>query len=1226
MSEQKSPEIFKKLLQFMALMDSFHDFAQGERVPGGPIDKKELFRLLNINNRLEIESNEYFSKGFTNDNNLIDGRTRGLVNRSSGGFEEGITKFLDGHWGNERGSLDDDYKVHNSLYWDKWNLDETKKQTIAAQVLEKGYWTEENEISYTGNRPKLIIWKKDDIENFNKIIEEQLIKIFGPDRELVFDYSAFNSKITKSLEKQGYIFKVSDSTMWDPATRKDATTGDDGEKIINNKPTSSEPQKYIYNTLYPYDIEPDEFGTENTQFCTNSKIKLLGINRGKGIGEIYPGKLIDFQKGRSVSQLGKFIRSQQNRRANILAKKKAQKNDSLETVFLDEDESKIGDFSPDEYNCNALDMKRSGDWGQVAYAKEYGGIFYSGDRMAIMYAIIQKCPYVFTGSILMIDGVKYSRMIIDPGVFDPKKFLETGIQDVNIFYTENIEILNKIYNCLSNTNNNPFNILITALNKLKTDLLESITRNYENIADNEGKKDRFEKYLTKFGGKIIKLFQMVNFIKVLEILSDDQYNLAKLLSEGISVDEDIYKNPIEKYYLINFTNFNLTYKLSIIDFFNHICDDLTPDLKYDESIESIDLLNPNIFRWSNRDDGKDILEDYKLTLHYNDELLYDKLKTLFSYFNELDATEYSLTLYSEDSFDFDAASILLAMIKNEYSELIKLFNNLPNYSVFTILNHLYTSNKNILNKMMDNSQLGLYTIYNIESKLSDLIQYEINSSNVNEKIYSEYISYYIHKYLFLPIYFVPYIISNDISKKSILDNIFTVEERSGKQYPKNGKIPINDLGLWQYYQKRGETYNTPFFRIGANTTDAGEGWFGDFVSESNIINLLNANSGVSQNNQLGLLYTILSYIVNISHCDIHECTKDIDINVFYKNYKNTKKEGFQYGLNNNTFKLRANKSNKKNKEILGRYIKSITNSSNLENSETIDIVNQIIESRSGILEEIDSSEIITTIDETIQILLEDNPIFNENDYERIIIPEIYPVTKEVDNTDRNKVYHLVLVEFFKLLKQAYILKSEHSNLTSEEEKFNWIVCDLKIELVKTTIYSIICHMPKRFTELGLTTLIKDIYDEFEPDNTDNTNYDIDSTTTNIYPNKEDLKGKINRIKENFKDIIIKIFNRQIMYIENNDQVIDNKLITIFDKIHNKLHNIHFIYNSFTYKNYYRNYKIINRNTSEKPIFKNKCTYDEDLDANIFSSNNNIIEILQLCNKDGINDILKKKHK
>merc|ERR1711871_325042 len=396
-------------------------------------------------------------------------------------------------------------------------------------------------------------------------------------------------------------------------------------------------------------------------------------------------------------------------------------------------------------------------------------------------------------------------------------------------------------------------------------------------------------YLTKFGGKIIKIFEMVNFIKVQEILSDGQYNLAELLSRGISDDEDIYKNPIQKYYSINFAKFNLPYKLSIKDFFNSLCSNLTPDLNYDDSIESIDILNPDIFQWSNRDDRKDILSNYRLTLHYSDELLYDKLKTLFSYFNDLDGNDYSLTLYSEDSLDFDTSSILLAMIKNDYSELIKLLNNLPNYSVFSLINQLYRRDKTLLNRMLDDSKFGLYTIYNIESKLSDLIQYEINSSNVNEKIYSEYISYYIHKYLFLPIYFIPYIISDEMEKGSILDNIFKVEERKGKQYPKNGKIPIDNLGLWQYYIKRGETYNTPYFRIGANTTDAGEGWFGDFVSESNIINLLNNNSGVSQHNQLGLLYTILSYILNISHCDIHECTKDIDINVFYKNYKNTKK-------------------------------------------------------------------------------------------------------------------------------------------------------------------------------------------------------------------------------------------------------------------------------------------------------------------------------------------------
>ena len=42
-------------------------------------------------------------------------------------------------------------------------------------------------------------------------------------------------------------------------------------------------------------------------------IRLLGIKNGKGVGEIYQGKLIDFKKGRSVVQLGKFIRS-----ANII--------------------------------------------------------------------------------------------------------------------------------------------------------------------------------------------------------------------------------------------------------------------------------------------------------------------------------------------------------------------------------------------------------------------------------------------------------------------------------------------------------------------------------------------------------------------------------------------------------------------------------------------------------------------------------------------------------------------------------------------------------------------------------------------------------------------------------------------------------------------------------------------------------------------------------------------
>merc|ERR1712072_1197608 len=128
--------------------------------------------------------------------------------------------------------------------------------------------------SYTGNSPKLIIWRKDDMAAFDKIVKEEITNVFGPDRELVFDYSTFNKKITTIFEENGYKFKVSDATLWDPATRKDATTGDDGEKIYNNNPTNPDnSNQTIFNTLYPYDdIGPDTNNKEHSnlksQFCT----------------------------------------------------------------------------------------------------------------------------------------------------------------------------------------------------------------------------------------------------------------------------------------------------------------------------------------------------------------------------------------------------------------------------------------------------------------------------------------------------------------------------------------------------------------------------------------------------------------------------------------------------------------------------------------------------------------------------------------------------------------------------------------------------------------------------------------------------------------------------------------------------------------------------------------------------------------------------------------------
>ena len=179
---------------------------------------------------------------------------------------------------NDDGKLESEFIVPNSLYWSKWNL-ESHYEQIEKNCQNNGYWSiSETDPSYTGNRSKLIIWKKDDMEAFEKIIDSELVKIFGPDRELVFDYSAFNSEITKKLEEKGYIFKVSDSTMWDPATRKDATLGDDGELIINPKPTSSNKNKYIYNNSFPYDDEQIKESADNAlfnnhmvQFCSNQE-------------------------------------------------------------------------------------------------------------------------------------------------------------------------------------------------------------------------------------------------------------------------------------------------------------------------------------------------------------------------------------------------------------------------------------------------------------------------------------------------------------------------------------------------------------------------------------------------------------------------------------------------------------------------------------------------------------------------------------------------------------------------------------------------------------------------------------------------------------------------------------------------------------------------------------------------------------------------------------------
>ena len=492
------------------------------------------------------------------------------------------------------------------------------------------------------------------------------------------------------------------------------------------------------------------------------------------------------------------------------------------------------------------------------------------------------------------------------------------------------------------------------------------------------------------------------------------------------------------------------------------------------------------------------------------------------------------------------------------------------------------------------------------------------------KIYSEFISYYVHKYIYMPIYIIPFLLKKikipvkEAEFENIIDNIFKIKRISGKAPPDYTLGTINNISIWQnFYKRRDDLNDKPFFRIGANPKDSnsrelGKKWFGELNIENKTINLINEQGSYQQHNQLALLYAIVSYIVKSSHCDIHDCTKDEDLNIFHNSLTSNNKEGFYYGINNTLYKIR---NNTKNTLILPRYKSTINNLISTSKPDlNLKGITYLIESQNKELVDNGYNELIfeteiDKIDETIRIL-KDNNIFYEDDYSRIIVPE--DKNKTVDIYERNIAYHLVIIEFLKILRDAYVLKSEHSNLTNEEEKFYWINCDLKIDLSKLAIYAIICHMPKRFTKLGEDTLIKTIYDEYEEEDTDFSECDEICS-----PTVDQLMVKLNSINRRFTEIISNIYNRQIIYI-NTISTNNSQFSSMIDKIHNKLKTIHFIHSAFNYRNYYRNFKLVNKITEDVALDNGECNDIED-DFNIFSSENNIDKIIKLCNNG--NDIL-----
>jgi hypothetical protein len=51
---------------------------------------------------------------------------------------------------------------------------------------------------------------------------------------------------------------------------------------------------------------------------------------------------------------------------------------------------------PERTLCNSLLIKRSGDWGQVAFCLKYKSILYTYDRLCALFALYRNCPFIFT--------------------------------------------------------------------------------------------------------------------------------------------------------------------------------------------------------------------------------------------------------------------------------------------------------------------------------------------------------------------------------------------------------------------------------------------------------------------------------------------------------------------------------------------------------------------------------------------------------------------------------------------------------------------------------------------------------------------------------------------------------------------------------------------------------------------------------------------------------------
>ena len=219
---------------------------------------------------------------------------------------------------------------------------------------------------------------EDNTKNFFRMIKKKAGEVYSGNPTILFEAGKYNEVIKHLINNDidGYEvdnFKpfniiYADASIWDSAT---------GKKIFHAEENPNETGN-ITNKV------------KNELDCLKI-LELRGIVNDDAIVNYNQegNKGFTIHTGPPVSELSQATTSIKINK--ILGNKLYDINDK---EYSHDTPTKISQKNENSL-CNALIIKRSGDWSQVEFCKKYNVVLYTFDRLCALYAIFRNCPCIF---------------------------------------------------------------------------------------------------------------------------------------------------------------------------------------------------------------------------------------------------------------------------------------------------------------------------------------------------------------------------------------------------------------------------------------------------------------------------------------------------------------------------------------------------------------------------------------------------------------------------------------------------------------------------------------------------------------------------------------------------------------------------------------------------------------------------------------------------------------